>query len=71
MTVIPVVFSALGTVSKCLEEKLEQLKIRGRIDTIQTTALLKQTRILRRILEKRLGKLEIKGRIDTIQTKTL
>ena len=33
------------------EEKLEELEINGRIETIQTTALLRSTRILRRVLE--------------------
>ena len=45
--VIPIVVGALGTVPKSLEE----LEIRGRIETIQTTALLRSVRILRRVLE--------------------
>ena len=46
VTVIQVVFGTLGTISKCLEKKLEELKIRGRIKTIWTTALLRTARYL-------------------------
>ena len=49
--VIPSVIGALGTVSKGLKNELEDLKIRGRIETIQTTALLRSARIMRRVLE--------------------
>ena len=49
--VIPIVAGALGTVSKNLEKSVEELKIRGRIGTIQTTALLGTARIVRRVLE--------------------
>ena len=34
-----------------IERRLEELEIRGKIDTIQTTALLVLPRILRRVLE--------------------
>ena len=40
----------LGTVPKGLEERLEELEIRGRIETIQTTTI-RVVRILRRVLE--------------------
>ena len=46
VTVIPIVIRALGTV-----HEPEDLKIRERVETIQTTALLGQARILRRVLE--------------------
>ena len=36
---------------KNLEKRLENLEIRGRIETIQTTALLQSTRIVRRVLQ--------------------
>ena len=49
--VIPVVFEALGTVRKGLIQGVEDLEIRGRLKTIQTTALLRSARILRRVLE--------------------
>ena len=49
--VIPVVIGAFGTVTKGLLKGLEDLEVGGRVETIQTTALLRTTRILRRILE--------------------
>ena len=51
MTRIWIVISSLGTILKGLEKRLEELEIRGRIETIQMTALLSPVRILRRILE--------------------
>ena len=50
-TVILIVIGALGTVTKGLVEGLEDLKITGRVETVQTTALLRSARILRRVLE--------------------
>ena len=47
---IPIVVGALGTVPINLEKRLEELEIRGRIETIQTTALLQSARIPRRVL---------------------
>ena len=41
VTVIPIVVKALGTISKNLEKRVDQLEIRERIETIQTTAVLK------------------------------
>ena len=49
--VIPIVVGALGTVPKGIEKVLENLEIRGRIDTIQNTTLLQSARILRRVME--------------------
>ncbi len=40
-----------STVTKGLVQGLEDLEIRGRVETIQTTALLRSARILRRVLE--------------------
>ena len=51
VTIIPIVISAFGTVIKGLLKGLEDLEVGGRVETIQTTALLKTARILRRILE--------------------
>ena len=51
MTVMPVVTGALGTVTKGLVQGLEDLKIRGQVETIQATVLLRSDRILRRVLE--------------------
>ena len=50
-TIIPIVIGALGTVTKGLVKGLEDLEITGRLETIQTTALLRLARILRRVLE--------------------
>ena len=51
VTVIIIMSGALGTVTKGLVHGLEDLEIRGRVETIQTTALLRLARILSRILE--------------------
>ena len=48
---IPIVFGALGTIPKGLVKGLEDLGIRGQVETIQTTASLTSARILRRVLE--------------------
>ena len=51
VTIIPIVIGAFGTVTKWLLKGLEDLEVDGRVETIQTTALLKTDRILRRVLE--------------------
>ena len=51
VTIIPIVIGAFGTVTKGLLKGLEDLEVGGRVETIQTTALLKNARILRRVLE--------------------
>ena len=48
VTIIPTVIGAFGTVTKGL---LKGLKVGGRMESIQTTTLLRTARILRRILE--------------------
>ena len=45
------IIGVFGTVPKSLVNGLEELEIRGRAETIQTTALLRSTRILKRDLE--------------------
>ena len=47
VTIIPIVIGAFGTVTKGLLKGLEDLEVGGRVETIQTTALLKTVRILR------------------------
>ena len=42
---------AFGTVTKELLKGLEDLEVGGRVETIQTTALSRIARILRRVLE--------------------
>ena len=51
VTVIPIVIGALGTVNRGLVLGLEDLEIRGRVETIQPPALLRLARILRRVLQ--------------------
>ena len=51
VTITPIVISAFGTVTKGLLKDLEDLEFGGRVETIQTTALLKTARILRRDLD--------------------
>ena len=47
VTIVPIVIGALGTITKGLLKGLEDLEIGGRVETIQTTALLRTARILR------------------------
>ena len=51
VTIILIVIGAFGTVTKGLLKGLEDLEVGGRVETIQTTALLRPARILRRIRE--------------------
>ena len=51
VTIIPIVIGTFGTVTKGLLKGLEDLVVGDRVETIQTTALLKTARILRRVLE--------------------
>ena len=53
VTVVPLVIGALRTVPKGLERGLEELKIGGRIETIQTATVLRLARILRKVLGNR------------------
>ena len=43
VTVITIMADVLGKIPKGLEQRLENLKIRGQVETIQTTALLSWT----------------------------
>ena len=51
VTIIPIVIGAFGTVTKGLLKGLEDLEVGNRVETIQTTALLRTARILKRVLE--------------------
>ena len=51
VTILPIVIGALRTITKGLLKGLEDLEVGGRVETIQTTALLRTARILRRVLE--------------------
>ena len=51
VTIIPIVIGALGTVTKGLLKGMEELEVGGRVETIQTTTLLRTAKILRRVRE--------------------
>ena len=51
VTIIPIAIGAFGTVTRGLLKELEDLEVRGRVEIIQTTALLRTVRILRIVLE--------------------
>ena len=51
VTIVPIMIGALDTITKGLLKSLEDLEVGGRVETIQTTALLRTARILRRVLE--------------------
>ena len=51
VTIIPIAIGAFGTVTKGLLKGPEDLEVGRRVETIQTTALLRTARILRRVLE--------------------
>ena len=51
VTIVSVVIGGFGTVTKGLLKGLEDLEIGGRVKIIQTTALLRTVRILKRVLE--------------------
>ena len=51
VTIVPIVIGALGTITKGLLKGLEDLEVGRRVETIQTTALLRTARILRRVLK--------------------
>ena len=51
VTVIPIVIGVLGTVINGLIKRLKDQEIRGREETIQTTALLRSARTPKRVLE--------------------
>ena len=51
VTIIPIIIGAFGTVTKGLLKGVEDLEVGGRVETIQTTTLLRTARIPRRVLE--------------------
>ena len=50
VTIVSIVIGALGTITKGLLKGLEDFEVGRRVETIQTTALLRTARILRRVL---------------------
>ena len=51
VTIIPIVIGAFGTVTKGFLKGQEDLEVGGRVETIQTTTLLRTARILRIVLD--------------------
>ena len=51
VTVILIVFSVLGTVSKGLEKRLVYLEIKRIMETVLTTELLRSDKTHKRVLE--------------------
>ena len=51
VTIIAIVICGFDTVTKGLLKGVGDMEIRGRVETIQTTTLLRTVRILRRVLE--------------------
>ena len=51
VTIIPILICDFGMVTKGLLKGQEDLQVGGRVETIQTTALLRTARIPRRALE--------------------
>ena len=49
--VILIVIGAFGTTPKGFVKGLEDLEIRGQVETIQTTAILISARLIRRVME--------------------
>ena len=51
VTIVSIVIGALGTITKGWLKGVEDLKIGRRVETVQTTALLRTAKILRRVLD--------------------
>ena len=66
VTIVPIVIGAFGKITKGLLKGLEDLEVGGQVETIQTTALLKTARILRRVLETKGDLLSLKLQWKTI-----
>ena len=66
LTIVPIVIGAFDTITKGLLKALWDLEVGGRVETIQTTALLRAAKILRRVLETSGDLLSLKLQIKTI-----
>ena len=51
VSVVLIIVRALGKIIKNQEKSVKELEMKGRIETVQTTALLTSARILRRVLK--------------------
>ena len=66
VTIVPIVISAFGTITKGLLKGQEDLEVGGQVETIQMTALPMTARILRRVLESWGDLLSLKPQWKTI-----
>ena len=66
VTIIPIVISAFATVTKGLLKGREDLEVGGRVQIIQTTALLRKTRILIKVMKTTGDLLSLKFQWKTI-----
>ena len=66
VTIVPIVIGVFGAITKELLKGLEDLKVGRRVETIQTTALLRICRILRWVLETWGDLLSLKLKLKTI-----
>ena len=69
VTIISIVIGAFGTVTKGLLKGLEDLEVGGRVETIQTTTLLRTARILIRVQETWGDLLSLRFRWKTLMSK--
>ena len=74
VTIIPIVIGAFGTVTKGLLKELEDLKVGGRMETIQTTALLRTRRVLEilrglAVTQTPVGKYQLTLELKTLMSK--
>ena len=67
VTIIPIVIGAFETITKGLLKRLEDLEVGGRVETIQTTTLLRTARILRSVLKTLRDLLALKHQWKTIR----
>ena len=67
VTIVPIVIGTFDTVTKRLLKGLEDLEVGGRVENIQTIALLKTARILRKVLETWADLLSLKLQWKTIR----
>ena len=66
VTIVPIVIGAFGTITKGWLKGQKDLEIGEWVETIQTTALLRTARILKRILETWRDLLSLKLQCKTI-----
>ena len=66
VTIVSILIGTFGTLIEVLLKRLEDLEVSRQAETIQTTALLKTVRILRRVLKTRGDLLSLKLQWKTI-----